>query len=417
MGRIFSFLIMIGILLSFEMYIFNGLKALFKNGIPRNIKWIFWVLAITPFIWISLWRVVLQDQIGDFRWLGNIILGIFFTLLITKAVFAIFLLIEDIYRVLRFSGESILSLTDKGKPTAVWESRRRFIAQMGIAIASVPFMSFLYGVTRGKYAFTVHRHTISFTDLPDKFDGFKIVQISDIHSGSFDNFHAVARGVNMIQEQNADLILFTGDLVNNRAEEIEPYIHLFEKLKAPYGKFSVLGNHDYGSYIRWGSEETEAANMNRLFENHKKMGFRLLNNESITLDKEGYSIRLAGVENWGKGHFPKEGDLNKTFYNTPDNEFTILMSHDPSHWTHHVLDFNKHIHLTLSGHTHGMQMGIEIPGIKWSPSKWIYPHWAGLYQKNGKYLYVNRGFGFLGFPGRVGILPEITVIELKKVSV
>jgi uncharacterized protein len=414
MGRFLSFLIFLGLFIAFEFYVFNGLKSLFKNGMPKTWKWAYWILSILPILWMILWRVILQDQIGDFRWLGNLILGIFFTLLITKAVFSIILLMEDGYRLFRFGGESLLSLTDRDRPAAAWESRRRFIAQLGIAVAAVPFMSFLYGVTRGKYAFTVHKSSIYFPDLPEAYDGLRILQISDIHAGSFDSTAAVERGIKLIQEQAADIILFTGDLVNNRAEEIEPFIHLFEKLKAPMGKFSVLGNHDYGTYIRWDSEEAEAENMERLYKNHAAMGFRLLRNESLLLEKDGQQIRLAGAENWGKGRFPKEGDLDKTFENCTENEFTVLMSHDPSHWTHHILGFNKYIHLTLSGHTHGMQMGIEIPGIKWSPSKWIYPHWAGLYRQEGKYLYVNRGFGFLGFPGRVGILPEITVLELKK---
>ena len=217
----------------------------------------------------------------------------------------------------------------------------------------------------------------------------------------------------MIKEQKADLVLFTGDLVNSRANEIEPYIDLFKSIEASSGKFSVLGNHDYGYFN--GNEEEKTANMQLLERHHEAMGFNLMNNSSVVLKRDGESIRLAGVENWGKAeYFPKRGDLDKAFADSDENEFTILMSHDPSHWKEKILNFKKHVHLTLSGHTHGMQMGVEIPGFKWSPSKWLYPQWAGLYEEGDKKIYVNRGFGFLGFPGRVGILPEITVIELKK---
>ena len=402
-------------LLALDFYTFNGLKSLFRNGMPKSLKWAYWLATLLPLIWMMI-ALPMQQYVADYRWLSNFFICIFFTLLITKGVYGSIMLIEDVYRIFRYSGENLMTLADKQREPFAWESRRRFVAQLGIALASLPFFSFLYGVTRGKYAFTVHKVRIDFADLPEAFDGLRIVQISDVHSGSFDSVSAVQRGTELVQAQNPDIILFTGDLVNNRAEEIEPYMHLFEKLKAPMGKFSVLGNHDYAHYVRWDYEAAEAGNMQRLFKNHAAMGFKLLNNESMLLEKSGQNIRLAGVENWGKGRFPKEGDLDKTFAGTAADEFRILMSHDPSHWTHKILGFEKHIHLTLSGHTHGMQMGVEIPGIKWSPSSWIYPQWAGLYNQDKKYLYVNRGFGFLGFPGRVGILPEITVIELKRAA-
>jgi predicted MPP superfamily phosphohydrolase len=413
MGRIISSLFFLGILIFLEFYVFYGLKTLFKNGMPRGLKWAYWIVTLFPIFWM-IFYISVQGQIGNLRWFNNLVLGMSVTLLITKAFFAIFLLAEDSYRILRFGGGQLMAMSEKGGPAVAWESRRLFVAQLGLALASIPFMSFVYGITRGKYAYTVHKSTLTFPDLPEAFDGFRIVQISDVHAGSFDNITAVERGTEMIQAQKGDIILFTGDLVNNVATEIEPYIHLFKVLNAPFGKFSVLGNHDYATYIRWENEAASIENMARLERNHNAMGFKLMKNESLLLEKNGETMRLAGVENWGRGHFPKEGDLNKTFAETPDGEFTILMSHDPSHWQEHILDFEKHVHLTLSGHTHGMQMGIEVPGIKWSPSKWIYPQWAGLYEKKGKRIYVNRGFGFLGFPGRVGILPEITVLELKK---
>ena len=406
--------IFMSIVIAFELYVFNGLKAVFRNGMPRFFKWGYWILVVLPFVWMILWRPFLQYQMGDLKWLGNLFLGLFVTLFVTKLAFSIFLVIEDVYRISKYGGNKLLELSNKENAKAVWDSRRTFISQLGIIVASIPFMSFFYGITRGKYAYTVHRISLTFKDLPAAFDGFKVLQISDVHSGSFDSISAVARGVEMIKEQNADLVLFTGDLVNSRASEIDPYIDLFKSIEANSGKFSVLGNHDYGYFN--GDEEEKTTNMQLLERHHEAMGFNLMNNSSVVLKRDGESIRLAGVENWGKAeYFPKRGDLDKAFVDCEEeDEFTILMSHDPSHWKEKILSFKKHVHLTLSGHTHGMQMGVEIPGFKWSPSKWLYPQWAGLYEEGDKKIYVNRGFGFLGFPGRVGILPEITVIELKK---
>jgi predicted MPP superfamily phosphohydrolase len=274
----------------------------------------------------------------------------------------------------------------------------------------------------GKYRYRVVNHTLEFDDLPAAFDGFTITQISDIHSGSFDNKKKLEYGIDLINKQESDVILFTGDLVNNQAKEMEPWIESFKKLKAPMGKYSILGNHDYGDYMTWPSQEAKEANMQRLYEIHEELGFRLLRNESVKLQKlalsgveaAGASIDLLGVENWGKG-FGQYGDLKKTAANLSDQSFKILMSHDPSHFDEEVKKFSQFIHLTLSGHTHGMQFGIEIQGfIKWSPASLRYPKWAGLYEELGRYLYVNRGFGFLAFPGRVGIWPEITVLKLKR---
>ena len=413
MRGIIGLFIFMSIVIAFELYVFNGLKAVFRNGMPRFFKWGYWILVIFPFIWMILWRPFLQHQMGDLKWLGNLFLGLFVTLFVTKLAFAVFLVIEDVFRISKYGGNKLLEMSNKENAKAVWDSRRTFISQLGIIVASIPFMSFFYGITRGKYAYTVHRISLSFKDLPAAFDGFKVLQISDVHSGSFDSISAVARGVEMIKEQKADLVLFTGDLVNSRANEIEPYIDLFKSIEANSGKFSVLGNHDYGYFN--GDEAEKTANMQLLERHHEAMGFNLMNNQSVLIKKDGESIRLAGVENWGKAeYFPKRGDLDKAFADSNEDEFTILMSHDPSHWKEKILGFRKHIHLTLSGHTHGMQMGVEIPGFKWSPSKWLYPQWAGLYDEGDKKIYVNRAFGFLGFPGRVGILPEITVIELKK---
>lgn len=253
-------------------------------------------------------------------------------------------------------------------------------------------------------------------DLPSAFDGLKVVHISDIHAGSFDDLKEVQKGVEMIQDLNPDLILFTGDLVNQDADEILPYMDLFQSLHAPLGKFSCLGNHDYGTYKKWNSEADLKNNLLKLFRYQQEMGFTLLNNKTAVIQQNNQEICIVGVENWGKPPFPQKGDLNKAIQNINPNAFKILMSHDPTHWEAKVLPHAVEFQLTLSGHTHGMQFGVEIPGIKWSPSKYIYKQWAGLYQSKNQYLYVNRGFGFLGFPGRVGIWPEITEITLRSKS-
>lgn len=293
-------------------------------------------------------------------------------------------------------------------------SRRKFISGIAIGVAAIPFASLLYGMYRGKYNFKVLKYTLHFEDLPDAFDGYRITHISDIHSGSFDNHEKIEYGVNLVKEQKSDVILFTGDLVNNKTTEMLPWKDLFSQLKANDGVFSILGNHDYGDYIDW-SEAEKAQNLIDLKFLQKEMGYDLLLNESRFIERNGQRIAIIGVENWGKGGFKKAGDLKKASENIDARDFKILLTHDPSHWDEVVIRDEYHYHLTLSGHTHGMQFGIEIPGwVKWSPIKWRYKHWAGIYKELGQYINVNRGFGYLGYPGRVGIWPEITVIELKK---
>ena len=294
-------------------------------------------------------------------------------------------------------------------------SRRKFISGIALGLAAIPFASLLYGMYKGKYRFRVLDYTLHFEDLPEAFDGYKITQISDIHSGSFDNREKIEYGVNLIKAQNSDIILFTGDMVNNKSSEMLPWADVFSQLNAKDGVFSVLGNHDYGDYVDWPSPDAKAKNLADLVQLQKNMGYDLLLNESRFIERDGQRIALIGVENWGAGGFKKAGDLQKAKQNVNPNDFKILMSHDPSHWEAEVLKDDYHYHLTLSGHTHGMQFGIEIPGwIKWSPVSWRYKQWAGIYQQLGQYINVNRGFGYLGYPGRVGIWPEVTVITLRK---
>jgi len=307
------------------------------------------------------------------------------------------LIIEDITRLFR------------GFP-----QRSIWVSKLTIALAAVIFSVVLFGITRGRHFYRVRRETLNFPDLPEAFDGFTITQLSDIHSGSFSSDSGVQKGLDLVNAQASDLVLFTGDLVNNKASEMDRWIPAFAKLKAAYGKFSVLGNHDYGDYVRWETDTEKQDNLVRLKQVHGDIGFKLLLNQSISIKKGEQAISLIGVENWGKGGFHKYGDLEKAAAGLPASSFNILMSHDPSHWDAVTLGHHQHIHLTLAGHTHGMQFGIELFGFKWSPIKYVYKQWAGLYEQAGKYLYVNRGFGFLGLKGRIGMWPEIAVITLKR---
>lgn len=340
----------------------------------------------------------------------NYALGFYIILFVFQSLVVAFLAIEDITRILR---AVIAFFVPELGP--VWVGRRKFISRLALGVAALPVAGLIYGIFRGRYNYKVLRYELAFEDLPEQFDGFQLTQISDLHCGSFDNYKRVQYGIDLVNEQQSDVILFTGDLVNNRADELQKWQSLFGTLTAKHGVYSVLGNHDYGDYVPWNSPEDKAANFNRLLEIQAQMGFQLLRNTHKLIEKQGQSIAIVGVENWGAGGFKKKGDLNKALNGLQADSFKILLSHDPSHWQLKVKDDRVHIPLTLSGHTHGMQFGIEIPGkFKWSPVQWRYPYWAGMYQENNKYLNVNRGFGYLAYPGRFGIWPEISVITLKK---
>ncbi len=296
-------------------------------------------------------------------------------------------------------------------------TRSKFLSQVGIIFATAPFISLLFGMHRGRFAFFTRHQKLNFPNLPSAFDGFKIVQISDIHLGSFaSNYHKLEGIVDIINEEQADLILFTGDLVNNFHEETLGWEKVFTKLKAKYGMFSILGNHDYGDYTDWNSPEEKAKNFQGIVDAHKRFGFTLLRDKSVAVNLNGEEIALTGVENWGHDPFPRYGDLNKALKGTETYPFKILMSHDPDHWDAEVID-KTNIDLMLAGHTHGMQFGIDWKGFRWSPAKYKFKRWDGLYQHKSQYMYVNRGLGFLGMPARIGMHPEITVLHLAKGSV
>jgi predicted MPP superfamily phosphohydrolase len=338
--------------------------------------------------------------------------GLVLIMYIPKIILTLVLFGEDIVRMLTgvynyFAGN--------GQGGSFLPSRRRFVGQVAMALASIPFASILYGILEGKYNFKVIRQQVYFPDLPEAFDGFKITQISDIHSGSFEYHEEIEYAINLINEQESDLLLFTGDIVNTHAKEMDPWIETFRGLRDyKYGKYSVLGNHDYGEYVTWPNEAAKLANFKAIKDLHSKIDFKLLLNQNSVIEKDGQRLAIVGVENWGM-RFKQAGDINAASKGLTAADFKVLMSHDPSHWEYEVKNHPGNYQLTLSGHTHGMQFGIEIPGvIKWSPVQYIYKQWAGLYEHLGRYVYVNRGFGFHAYPGRVGIWPEITVLELKK---
>ena len=376
-----------------DVYFFQAVKTLTANSFILYGYWLFDILIATGFGMLMTRRKINRDRDR----LVPVLMALTLLVLIPKIFAMPVMLIEDITRLFR-----------QFPPRSVW------VSQLAVLVAAVPFFSLLYGMTGGRHRYKVHKTNLYFEDLPAAFDGFTITQLSDIHAGSFTSQRGVEKGVALVNRQKSDVILFTGDLVNNKATEMDPWKETFAKLTAPMGKYSVLGNHDYGDYTKWPSPQAQADNLKNLKQVHKDIGFKLLLNEAIQINKDGESIALIGVENWGKGGFHKYGDLDKAVEKVDNEEFKILMSHDPSHWEAKSLQHKKHINLALAGHTHGMQFGIELFGFQWSPVKYVYPQWAGLYQKNGKYLYVNRGFGFLGFKGRLGIWPEIAVITLHR---
>jgi len=399
-------LILVSIVLFFvEFYAFQALKTITKNKI---IKWIWILIAVA--IYVHLFYTVFTTPRSAGQTNGfQLAAGFLLTFLIPKVLILAIMFGEDIFR----GFMKLISVFSSGETQPV-AGRRAFISKIALGLAALPFASFLYGIIQGRYNYKVLKYQLTFDDLPEAFDGLKITQISDIHSGSFTNKEKIAYGVKMINDQQSDIILFTGDIVNNKADEMNDWIDLFSTLEAPMGKYSVLGNHDYGDYVEWETPQDKVNNFLDVKDIQPKIGFDLLLNENRYIEKDGQKIALVGVENWGKG-FNQAGDLAKASEGIHKDDFKILMTHDPSHWEYKVKKDDFNYHLSLSGHTHGLQMGIEIPGFfRWSPSQYVYKQWAGLYNEFGRFINVNRGFGYHAFPGRVGIWPEVTVIELKK---
>lgn len=405
---LFRFIVIAILLFLIEIYSLQAFKTLVRS------KWIFWIgVAISMLIYIFIFYTIFNfdRKVGQTKQ-SLFALGLLLTVYLPKIVLALFMFGEDVFRFL--SGVTNYFIEYDNRSTFLPE-RRKFISQVALGLAAIPFLSLIYGVTKGKYNFKVFKQDLFFDDLPETFDGFTITHISDIHSGSFDDPEKIQYAIDLINEQNSDILLFTGDIVNAKAEEMTPWISVFKSIKEHrFGKFSVLGNHDYGAYIEWESEQAKIQNFEAIKNLHQQIDFKLLLNEHTKIRKDGAELALVGVENWGK-HFGMMGDIDKASEGLTNKDFKILMSHDPSHWEEVVKQHDKKFHLTLSGHTHGMQFGIEIPGyFKWSLAQYMYKQWAGCYEYLGRYIYVNRGFGFHAYSGRVGIMPEITVIRLKK---
>jgi uncharacterized protein len=406
--------IVIVIMLLLDFYVFQVVKALASGSTEKvrmavyAIYWVVSALAITmmillPYLNYANWPKAVRTYVFA------ILIGLFFS----KLIAAIFFLLDDARRGLMwvmgkiFPGFGVKFVDEDGVI-----SRSAFLSWLGVAIGGGLFTTLIYGFSN-KYDYHVKNVRLKFANLPQSFKGLRVVQISDVHSGSFTDKDAVKRGVDMIMKQTPDLILFTGDLVNDRATEMQDYMDVFNTLSAPLGVFSTLGNHDYGDYVQWDSAEAKRKNLEDLKQVHHNLGWRLLMNEHVPLQRNGEAIGLIGIENWSaKARFPKHGRMDLAYPGSEKYPFKILMSHDPSHWDAQVRPKYPDVDLMLSGHTHGMQFGVETPFFKWSPVQWVYKQWAGLYEEGKQKLYVNRGYGFIGYPGRVGILPEITVIEL-----
>jgi uncharacterized protein len=406
--------VIVGIMLVLDIYIFQIIKWVVPGSSPKlkmAVFIIYWMLSIAvigilialPYVNYEAWPKSVRTYVFA------IVVGLFFSKLIASMFFAM----DDIRRAGTWIiGKLFKHPSPQASSASEGITRSAFLSWLGLAVGGSLFGTLVYGFNN-KYKYQVKRVPMKFDNLPSAFKGLKIVHISDIHSGSFMDKQAVSRGVEKILKQQPDLILFTGDLVNDRATEMKDYMNVFSQLKAPLGVYSILGNHDYGDYARWESQEIKAENLQNLKQIHGQMGWKLLMNEHVVLEKDGDKIALLGIENWSaKGNFTKYGKLPEAYAGAENYPFKILMSHDPSHWDEEVRKEYKNIDLMLSGHTHGMQFGVELPGFRWSPVQYMYKQWAGLYENEKQKLYVNRGFGFIGYPGRVGILPEITVIEL-----
>lgn len=397
-----NFLIVAAIFLFLEVYIYQAIKTLTDNFWIRTG---YWVVSLIIY-GIFAYEVTHINRADRSTTRAQIMISLFLVFILPKIFIVLFLLIDDIVR----TGGYLIGLA---KPTEnFFPERRKFLSLAGLGLGGVLSALFIDGITFGKYRHKVRRVRMNFTNLPKSFKGYKIVQISDVHSGSFSDPSKLEHAINLINEQNPDLVLFTGDMVNNVADEFKPFIPLFSKIKAKDGKFAVLGNHDYGDYVDWESASAKKQNLETLIDYERQAGFDMLRNEHRIIEKNGEKLYILGVENWGLKPFPQFGRLDDALKDAPESAPKILMSHDPTHFDYVVKKHPGNIHLTLSGHTHGMQFGLDLKNIKWSPVQYRYPKWADLYESEGKMLYVNRGFGVLGYPGRVGVLPEITLFEL-----
>ncbi|MBK1895857.1 metallophosphoesterase [Chryseobacterium paridis] len=397
-----NFLIIAAIFLFLEIYIYQAIRTLTDNSWVK-IGYCVLSLAIYGIFAYEVTHFQKSDRSSvRIQWM----MSLFLIFILPKIFIVLFLLIDDIFR----TGTYILGFRNPAEN--FFPERRKFLSLMGLGLGGVLSALFIDGITFGKYRHKVRKVKVKIANLPKGFKGYKVVQISDVHSGSFADPSKLEHAIELINEQKPDLVLFTGDMVNNVSEEFRPFIPLFSKIKAKDGKLAVLGNHDYGDYVTWDSPGAKKKNLDTLIDYERQAGFDMLRNEHRVIEKDGEKLYILGVENWGLKPFPQFGDIDKALAGVPESAAKILMSHDPTHFDSIVKQHPGNVQLTLSGHTHGMQFGLDLKNIKWSPVQYRYPKWADIYESEGKFLYVNRGFGVLGYPGRVGVLPEITLFEL-----
>ena len=414
MSRYFPLLIAAIILFVIDLYAYQAIRHAVLNsspGLKRMVAVAYWLIsaaAIGSIFLFAFFSPFEFPQTLRVIWFGSLI--VFY---LPKILILPFLLIDDSGRLLRWVASILSPAPAAGQGSTRVISRSDFLMQAGVLVSGLFMSGLIYGVFRGGYNYTIRRAKVKLPHLPDAFNGLRIVQISDIHSGSFTVTEPVKRAVELINAQQPDLVFFTGDLVNNQTSEVLPYMDIFKNIRARRGVYSILGNHDYGDYNSWPDDAAKKANLQQLVDVHQKLGWKLLRNEHVLLGEEGSQLAIIGMENWGT-RFQKYGDMAKSYSGAENAAVKLLLSHDPSHWDAEVRQHYKSVDITFSGHTHGAQMGIEIPGFRWSPSQYLYKQWAGLYQEGKQFLYVNRGLGFLAYPGRLGIAPEITVMELVK---
>ncbi len=415
----FRVLVVLLILLAIDLYVFQGLKVLTAQrtlNTQRIIHSIYWIVAI-----VCLGLIFAGQFIDWHSWpkpLRTYSFALIVIIYLSKLFVVVFLLLDDAVRLIRlivtWVGVKVFN-SNPGTSEAFRISRLDFLVKAGFIVGSIPFLSMIYGMIGGAYNFRVRKLSLKLPALPDSFNGLKIAQISDLHTGSYMGTNHLSDAIDLVLKQNADVIFFTGDLVNDIHTEALEFREILSRLKAPMGVFSILGNHDYGDYYRWPDEYSKHENLNKLKSFHGEVGWKLMLNEHAYLERNGEKLGLIGVENYsGHRSFSRYGNMKTAIDGFEKQAVNILLSHDPSHWEAEITEKYKFVDLMLSGHTHGMQFGVEIPGFRWSPVQYVYKQWADLYREGDQYLYVNRGLGFIGYPGRVGILPEITVIELHK---
>ena len=408
-----TFFVFVALILLIDYYLFQAVITVSKDwsqtakNITRIGFWIPTVLSVAALIW---WNFANPDTLGPQvrNWIRVAVMGIY----LSKFFGILVVFIDDLQRGVRWIAGLFNTSTEPSSGNVI--PRSEFLAKTALIATAVPLTALAFGIISGAHDYRVRRKTVYLPNLPKSFDGIKIGQLSDIHSGSFFNKVAVKGGVEEFLKEKPDVIFFTGDLVNNEASEVKDYLNIFDKLKAPLGTYSITGNHDYGDYKSWASQRDKQENFKNLVQAHKQMGYDILMNEHRYLKQGGEKIAIIGIENWGGGGFTKYGKLDQAYAGIEDANVKLLLSHDPSHWDAQVRQSHKDIDMMFAGHTHGFQFGVEIGDFKWSPSQYAYKQWAGLYKEDNQYLYVNRGFGYIGYPGRIGIPPELTIIELKR---